>query len=261
MLSLKHVPSIALSHFCPIHSSYKEANLTASRKRGKQLSLPSAKDFFSSVFAKSPATKSLCSDHGNKPCPWDDWRFVLDHEKSKQALHLHSAGQIICAESRAGTANYVRKRSSCWDRCIQEKKCYAAILYSVSKERQLVVQPSHEQFNFRCLFLHGHWNVSWGPHGAEHTVWLQDVTGGDIGTIMHPGASDFHLALLLYADEKSLTGISPGPGRTCTKLDTNTVRGKSFLITEPGAFPCDLLLSKKAGKSLLRGKYQTDGHS
>lgn len=103
--------------------------------------------------------------------------------------------------------------------------------------------------------------MSWGPHGGEHTVWLQDVTGGDIGTIMHPGASDFHLALLLYTDEKSLTGISPGPGRTCTKLDTNTVRGKSFLITEPGAFPCDLLLSKKAGKSLLRGKYQTDGHS
>lgn len=156
------------------------------------------KIFFSSVFAKSPATKSLCSDHGNKPCPWDDWRLVLDHEKTKQALHLHSAGQIICAESRAGTANYVRKRSSCWDRCIQEKKCYAAILYSVSKERQLVVQPRHEQFSFCCLFLHGHWNVSWGPHGAEHTVWLQDVTGGAIGTIMHPGATDFHLALLHY---------------------------------------------------------------
>lgn len=71
MLSPKYVPSIALSHFHPVHSSYKEANLTASRKGGKQLSLPNAKDFFS-VFAKSPATKSLCSDHGNKPCPWDD---------------------------------------------------------------------------------------------------------------------------------------------------------------------------------------------
>lgn len=69
MLSLKYVPSIALSHFHPVHSSYKEANLTASRKRLKQLSLPNAKYLFSSVFAKSPATKSLCSDHGNKPYP------------------------------------------------------------------------------------------------------------------------------------------------------------------------------------------------
>lgn len=38
VLSLKYVPSIALSHFRPVHSSYKEANLTASRKRGKQVS-------------------------------------------------------------------------------------------------------------------------------------------------------------------------------------------------------------------------------
>lgn len=46
MLSPKYVPSIALSLFCPVHSSYKEANLIASRNCGKQLSLPSAKDFF-----------------------------------------------------------------------------------------------------------------------------------------------------------------------------------------------------------------------
>lgn len=65
----------------------------------------------------------------------------------------------------------------------------------------------------------------------------------------------FSTSALLFTDEKSLTGISPEPGRTCTKPDTNTDRGKSFLITEPGVFPCDLLLSKKAGKSLLKGKY------
>lgn len=72
--------------------------------------------------------------------------------------------------------------------------------------------------------------------------------------------ANFHLVLLLYSSQmKSLMGTSPGPGRTCTKPDTYTDRGRSFLITEPGAFPCDLLLSKKAAKRLLMGKYQTDG--
>lgn len=47
-------------------------------------------------------------------------------------------------------------------------------------------------------FLYGHWNVSWRPHGAEHTVWLQDITAGDTWTIMHPGACSFHLTLPLY---------------------------------------------------------------
>lgn len=99
-LSLKYVPSIALSHFHPVHSSYKEADLTASGERRKQLSLPNAKDFFSSAFTSSPAPKSLPrSDHGNKAYPGDYSRLVLDREKSKQGLRLHSAGSISCAES------------------------------------------------------------------------------------------------------------------------------------------------------------------
>lgn len=71
----------------------------------------------------------------------------------------------------------------------------------------------------------------------------------------------FSTSALLFTDEKSLTGTSPGPGRTCTKPVTYTNRGKSSLITEPGAFPCDLLLSEKAGKSSLTEIYQTDGQT
>lgn len=78
---------------------------------------------------------------------------------------------------------------------------------------------------------------------------------------MHPDTCKlpFSTSALLFTDEKSLMVTSPGPGRTCTIPDTYTDRGRSFLITEPGAFPCDLLLSKKAAKRLLMGKYQTDG--
>lgn len=102
-LSLKYVPSIALSHFHPVHSSYKEADLTASGERRKQLSLPNAKDFFSSAFTSSPAPKSLPrSGHGNKAYPGDYSRLVLDREKSKQGLRLHSAGSISCARAEQG---------------------------------------------------------------------------------------------------------------------------------------------------------------
>lgn len=73
MLSLKYVPSIALSHFHPSHSSYEEANLTASRNYRKQLSLPNPKGLFSPAFMRFPDPKSLsCSDHGNEACPWHD---------------------------------------------------------------------------------------------------------------------------------------------------------------------------------------------
>lgn len=59
MLLLKYVPSIALCHLHPIHSSYKEANLTASSKCRKQLSLLNAED----LLPCSPKSLS-CSDHG-----------------------------------------------------------------------------------------------------------------------------------------------------------------------------------------------------
>lgn len=111
-------------------------------------------------------------------------------------------------------------------------------------------------------FLYGHWHVSWGPHGAEHSL----APGRHRGRHRDNYAS-WHLQLpfstsaLFFTDEKSLPGTSPGPGRTCTKLDAYTGRGKNFLLTDSGAFLCDLLLSKRAGKSLLRGKYQTDGQT
>lgn len=70
VLLLKYVPSIALSHFRLVLSFYKETNLTASSKCGKQPSLPNAKDVFFSTFMRSPAPKSLsCSAHGKKPTP------------------------------------------------------------------------------------------------------------------------------------------------------------------------------------------------
>lgn len=245
-LSLKYVPSVALSHFHPVHSSYKEADLTASGKRRKQLSLPSAKDFFSSAFTSSPAPKSLPrSDHGNKAYPGDYSRLVLDREKSKQGLRPHSAGSISWAGSRAGTANYARERSSSWAGHIQEKKCRAAILYSGSKERQLGVQPGHEQFDFRCLFFIRPLECVLGTRRSRaHSLAPGCYRGRDADRCM-----SWHLRLpfstsaLLFTGKKSRVGTSPGPGRTCTKWGKCSDRSRIFLITESGGFPGDLLPS------------------
>lgn len=49
-----------------------------------------------------------------------------------------------------------------------------------------------------ACFLYGHWNVSWEPGGAEHTVWLQDVTGIGKWIDICPGTCSPHLARLLY---------------------------------------------------------------
>lgn len=58
-------------------------------------------------------------------------------------------------------------------------------------------------------FLYGHWNVSWGPHGAKHTVWLQEVTGQETGTDICPDTCNSHLAHLFYFSQMKSPAWGP----------------------------------------------------
>lgn len=93
-------------------------------------------------------------------------------------------------------------------------------------------------------FLYGHWNVSWGPAGAEHTVWLQDVTGGEMRTDVCPGTSDSHLAHLLYFSQAKSPAWGPLLGQAGPAPNgVNAVTEARFSLLLSGGFPGELLPS------------------